>query len=58
MNGEQHGTDCFRSIIVWLGGVALIFVILVVGAAALVISLVISNSNMFDSGDTYDNYDK
>lgn len=41
----------------WVG-VALIFVILVVGAAALVISLVISNSNMFDSGDTYDNYDK
>ena len=41
----------------WMG-VALVFVILVVGAAAFVISLVISNSNMFDGGDTYDNYDK
>ena len=41
----------------WVG-IAFTFVILVVGAAALVISLVISNSNMFDSGDTYDNYDK
>ena len=58
MNGEQHGTDCSRPIIVRLVGIAFTFVILVVGAAALVISLVISNSNMFDSGDTYDNYDK
>ena len=41
----------------WVG-IGFTFVILVVGAAALVISLVISNSNMFDSGDTYDNYDK
>lgn len=41
----------------WVG-IALTFVILVIGAAALVISLVISNSNMFDSGDTYDNYDE